>query len=288
MADELVQIAPRARSGPTVEAVVDALQRAWAFVEREGSDFDRLRFLVLLDRETPEALLERVSALQDDAGLFSAPVDGEELPGGGRVANTLRVLCALDDCESLRGPAVERCIAALSALQRSDGLIEEEGGSDEEHRLFLTGTCGAYFVKSGCARLPTIDGAVEALARAWSQERVSALSWPLLASYTHLLTNLSHEIGDEALAWCGRELDKGIGGGELSALEVARIFLFCDAFALPGGATDGDALLGPLLSAQREDGSFAPAPDRLGLQTVGEATLSAVLALSHFGRGLSD
>jgi len=89
------------------------------------------------------------------------------------------------------------------------------------------------------------------------------------------------------MAWCGRELDKGVQGNALTALDAARIFLFCGVSALPGCSIDGGALLPALLAAQREDGGFAPAPAHLGLATPGEATLSAVIALSHFGRSLS-
>ncbi len=288
MADELIQLETRSAPGPTVDGVVDALERAYAFVEDRGSDLDRLRFHVLLEQETPEALQRYLLDFQDGEGLFrdlDAGCEGVAEPVAGRIAPTLRALSILDDHDLLRGPEVERCAAALSALQGEDGCWVESG-QEEGHSLFLTGMCGAFLVKSACVRLPVIDAAVEALAAAWSQERVSALSWALLTSYYHLLTHVSHDVGDEAMAWCGRELDKGFRGGVVSALEVSRMFLFCGAYAVPGASVDGEALLTALLAAQREDGGFVPTPAHLGLATEGEATLSAVIALSRFGRGL--
>jgi hypothetical protein len=145
---------------------------------------------------------------------------------------------------------------------------------------------GAFLVKSNSVRIMVVDAALEALAAGWSTERVSADTWPLLAAYFHLLTVASHEIGDEALQWCGREFEKGMRGGVITALEAVRIFLFCDAYALPGVSMDGGRLIPELLREQLADGSFPASENALGLQTPLQATLTAVLALSRFSREL--
>jgi len=267
----------------SLDQVVDALERAYAYVDTAGSDLDRLRFAVLLEKAAPEDLLEAFGNMQSEEGFFATGSETATLE------SSLEVLAALDDCGLLGDARLKPWVQAVSKGQASDGMWLGETRTQKataDERLALCGMLAAFLVKSGSARIVIVDAALEAMAEAWSTERVGADFCPLLASYFHLLTLASHEIGDEALQWCGRELEKGLRGGAVSGLEVARILLFCDAYALPGVSMDGGRLIPEILREQQADGSFPTRENALGLQTPLQATLTAVLALSRFSKEL--
>lgn len=275
-----------------LERVIDVMERAHRFIEAEGSPLDRLRFLILLEKASPEALLEFLRPFQQDSGLFS-PLPGTQLRTRDCVENdkpeagpssSLVVLALLDDHGLLQGELAGQCVQGLSKLQEADGSWGTRSSSELDESLFLTAMLASYLVKSGQARLTVTDAALEAVMAQWSHQRVNASSWKILGAYSHLLTHQPHELADEALHWCGRELAKGLRGGLIRPLELARIFLFCDVFALPGLPEEGVDLMGLIAQEQADDGGFAASPSSLGLSTKPEATLTAVLALSRFGR----
>jgi hypothetical protein len=82
-------------------------------------------------------------------------------------------------------------------------------------------------------------------------------------------------VADEALQWCGRELERGFLNGAFGAVAVARVFGRCDALALPGARLRADEVARALLAAQREDGGFPGEgpPERVACE--------AALALRH-------
>jgi len=289
MANDLIQLQDREQDIViSLDQVVDALEKAYAYVEEAGSQLDRLRFRVLLDKASHEELLAGVATLQSEEGFFAAwpgKVASKE-PKDADVASSLEVLAVLDDHGLLSDPLLKRWVQAVSKTQAPDGMWGDASAASADARTYVSGMLGAFLVKSGSARLVIVDAALEALATGWSTERVSAGTWPLLAAYFHFLTFASHEIGDEALQWCGREFEKGMRGGVITALEAVRIFLFCDAYALPGVSMDGGRLIPELLREQQPDGSFPASEHALGVQTPVQATLTAVLALSRFSREL--
>lgn len=296
MGNDLIQLEPPSREQVreqdiviSMDQVVDALERAYAYVEEAGSELDCLRFQVLLEKASSEELGTALARLQTDEGFF-LPWPGkasDNIPDKvADAASSLEVLAVLDDHGLLNDPLLNSWVQAVSKTQGADGLWGNEGDATEDSRVYLSGMLGAFLVKSHSVRIVVVDEALEALAKAWSTERVSAETWPLLAAYFHFLTLASHEIGDEALQWCGREFEKGMRGGVISALEAVRIFLFCEAYALPGISMDGGRLIPELLREQQKDGSFPASENALGLQTPQQATLTAVLALSRFSREL--
>ena len=113
----------------------------------------------------------------------------------------------------------------------------------------------------------------------WSRERVQGGSYPTIAGYLAALAMLPADldVADEALQWCGRELERGFRTGTFSATAVARVFSRCDALALPGARVRADEVARALLAAQREDGSFPGEgpPER--------AACEAAIGLHHLG-----
>jgi len=292
MVDKDISIVIEVSEVVELERVIDVMERAHRFVEAEGSPLDRLRFRILLEKANPEALLEFLGPLQQDTGLFlpmlSAQAGTHERTGNhvyeADPASSLVVLALLDDHGLLQSELAGRCVQGLSGFQEADGTWGSRASSDLEERLCLTAMLASYLVKSGQARLAVTDAALEAVMAQWSHERVNASSCKILGAYSHLLTHQSHELADEALHWCGRELAKGLRGGMIRALELARIFLFCDVFALPGLPEEGGDLMRLIVYDQDEDGGFAASPSTLGLFTKSEAALTAVIALSRFSR----
>ena len=72
------------------------------------------------------------------------------------------------------------------------------------------------------------------------------------------------DVADEALQWCGRELERGFRIGAFDAVRVARVFVLCDAPALPGARLAAAEVREALLRAQgpRTAASAAGAPPR--------------------------
>ena len=64
------------------------------------------------------------------------------------------------------------------------------------------------------------------------------------------------DLADEALQWCGRELERGFRTGRFGPGAVARVFADCDAHALPGARLRAAEVLEALLAIQSPEGSF--------------------------------
>jgi hypothetical protein len=77
---------------------------------------------------------------------------------------------------------------------------------------------------------------------------------------------------------CGRELEGGYRSGKLDAVGAARVFVLCEAHALPGARIRADEAAAALLASQQEDGGW-PAADSVDLRARVDATLDAVVAL---------
>ena len=87
-------------------------------------------------------------------------------------------------------------------------------------------------------------------------------------------------MADEALQWCGRELERGFRTGSIDAVRTARVFALCDAAALPGARLRADEVAAALLREQDSDGAFGAEPARL------RATCEAALGLRQLARAL--
>ena len=104
----------------------------------------------------------------------------------------------------------------------------------------------------------------------------------MVYSYALYYTNVHDENAEEALPWCGRELERGLAAGEHDAGKIVRTLLHCDASTLPGAEFDADGLLGVLLEEHAEDGGFEPAAGEPAAR-VG-STLDAMLAILRLCR----
>jgi hypothetical protein len=116
---------------------------------------------------------------------------------------------------------------------------------------------GGLLGRTRFVRPEVLDGAGRFLGALWTPERVEDGSGATLAAFAHFFTNVHHDLADEALQWCGRELERGFRTHRFEAVFIARVLLWCDAAALPGFGVDPRDLLARLLDEQAGDGGFA-------------------------------
>lgn len=228
------------------DAIREALARARDFVARHGDETDRRAVEARLDdtevaRERARAVL---LATQRPDGSFGSP------------RATADALVRLGGLGLRRGAAVERAVGWLGESQDADGAWRGAATDDDETVLQDTGRIGAYLAGSVYARPALIDAAGRWLAARWTPERRQAAGWDELAAWAGFFANVHHDLSDEALSWCGRELERALRGGHIDAVGAARVFLRCDVAALPGSATDVVALVPRLVAEQAPDGGF--------------------------------
>ncbi|MCZ6783467.1 MAG: terpene cyclase/mutase family protein [Proteobacteria bacterium] len=241
-----------------------ALESAFAFIEKHGDELARLRTQVFLQAAPPGQAVDAVAAGQRADGSFpgSGPLLAEALGyetpvslAPPEVTGTLFALGALADLKALHHPAVEGAVSFLAARQAEDGGWGT--APDDEDRIFLTGMLGGFLGRTRIVRPAVLDGAGRFLEAHWSPERIEGGRWSRITAFTHFFTNVHHELSDEALQWCGRELERGFRTGRFEAVAVARTLIDCDAAALPGFGVPPDELLAALLRQQGGDGGFA-------------------------------
>jgi len=261
-------------------AVADAIARARARLASIGA----VREALLLDAATGaaprDALVAAALEAQDARGALGPLVAGDAPgPGVASSADALGWLAALGTC---RGPAVERAVGFLVAAQGPDGGWRDPAAASEEAEAALTAAVAAALARAPSARHSALRRAGAALEARWSRERVQAGSYPSIAGYLAALSVLPTdvEIADEALQWCGRELERGFRTGRFGPVAVASVFLRCEAAALPGARLDAREVGRALLAAQQEDGGFPGdgPPARLACE--------AALALRHLAPAL--
>lgn len=247
-----------------------ALRRAGEFVAREGAELDRVYLATLLRERDATALLSGLAGLQRDDGAIANWRDGavadwrsgavaEDAAGE---ASTLRALSLLDALGLLDHPVPEAAAAFLIARQGADGgwgAAEDAAAA----RIARTGEAGGLLAKSPFARPAVLRAAERFLAERWSVEALRAGGCAAILAHVHLLAAFpaaESEIADEALQWCGRELERGFRSGAFSAVEVAQVFCRARARALPGARMEAAELAAAIATAQQPDGGW-PAPN---------------------------
>ena len=230
-----------------------ALRRAAGFVAMSGDPL-RGRAAAALVGERPLAeAIEAFEARQRGDGAFVASEEPSPL------AATLAILGLLDDLGALNEPLVERACAQLARIQRDDGSWSDGDAVAETAALVTTGTLAGILAKTRWVRPRVLAAAGDFLAKRWSPDRVQRFDWRALAAHAQFFANADHELADEALQWCGRELERGYRQGRFDAIRIARVFAYCDARALPGARIEARELAAAIRSAQVEDGGW-PAP----------------------------
>ena len=111
-----------------------------------------------------------------------------------------------------------------------------------------------------------------------------------LAAFAHFFTNVHHDLADEALQWCGRELERGFRTRQFDAIATLRVLLYCDADALPGLRIETEELLDLLLAEQSDDGGFYTAclGESAASQTRVAVTIESMRSLLALCANLSD
>jgi hypothetical protein len=260
------------------DAISSAVTRAEGFVLRAAGALERAYWETLLRRQGAGPLLAALAAQQDETGALRPWRDaGAADPA---LAATLRGLTWLDALGLLDHAVPERAATWLLARQQDDGGWAEPAAS-EERRIALSGEVAGLLAKTPYARESALRRAEAFLARHWAVERVQGPCYPPIFAYVHALAHLPSELADEALQWCGRELERGYRTHAFPPVAVARVFLRARARALPGLRIEPAELVATLLAAQAPDGGWSAEPeaDRL------DATLEAVEALLRLAGG---
>jgi hypothetical protein len=244
-----------------------ALARARRFVEGAGRPGDRLRLAAMLGGP-PEPLLDAVAARQEGSGAV-APLDG---PRRASLLSTARALGVLADLDLAGRPCAERAACWLATRQEPDGSFAPESGRDDDARIAFTGLVATRLARSLVTPPRVLERAGAYLAARWSPERVQSGGADALEGLAGFFATVPHELADEALQWCGRELERGFRGGAWHPVRTARVLVRCRARALPGARLSPDEVVVALLEAQDARGAFAAA-------CAVDATLDAALAL---------
>jgi len=176
-----------------------------------------------------------------------------------------RALGFLDDLRELESPAAERVTARLAATQ--DGGGHWGPANDESEAVFETGMIAGHLAKSRCASVELLGAASDWLAHRFTPDLVQGFRWGNIAAYAHTFANFEHDAADEILQWCGRELERGFRARRFSAVRTARVFVWCDAPALPGAKLEAGEVLAVLLTEQADDGGFGDAADERAART---------------------
>ena len=228
-----------------------ALEKACSWLESMDARSARLRVEVLLGRRPIEDLV---------AALPSEP---------------LAALTWLGDHRLLRHARTEELARHFEAEQRPDGSWPAPDDPGEEASLRASGAIASALARSPFGRPSALERAGAFLGGSWSIDRVQSGAWEDIVTFVPFFSHHPHELADEALQWCGRELERGFRTGAFDAVQTARVLVLCDAQALPGARVDSRELVPAILKSQRPDGGWS----RQERSSV-DATVDASLALS--------
>jgi len=248
------------------------LVRAGGFIALHGEVLDRIFFETLAQERDATAFLAELARRQGPEGAIAAWRGAGEA-GEDSTATALRRLDALG---LLDHPVPEAAVGFLEARQAADGGW---GTGDDAPRVLRTGEITGLLAKTPFGRPSVLLAAETFLAKRWSVERVREGSASAIQAFVHPLAHAPSELADEAMQWCGRELERGYRVRAFSALATARVFLCASARALPGCRIDAAELVPALVSEQEEDGGWPGAHREARL----DATLDAAEALLRLG-----
>lgn len=244
------------------ESAAAALERALAFVEQHGDALGRAR--------AAHALRAGPAADVDALVRAAQRADGSCAPLGHGAANALvsELRTRIDDAaladalEALAlyaeirhddGAHIERAVRFVeAALEGARGLALRESGD----ALFATALAAGSLGRSRYARPESLAAAASLLAARFSPDLVEAAGLGELAALALFYSCVPDELGDEALQWCGRELEKRYRAQRVEATGVVQVLLACRAGSLPGAGFAPEELLERLLAEQARDGGF--------------------------------
>lgn len=282
------------------ERAATSLEGALGFVTDYGDAFALQRAHVTLEAASPAECVEALAAHQQEDGSF-APIgfvfsgammsELRDASLATPLLGTLEALGVLADLRALSSGCAERAVEYLTRVQRADGSFGEvdpvaartPAGEPLENvvrdRLFVTGMLGGYAARTPYIRPEVLRSIASFLADLWSPDRVEDGRWSAIAAFSHFYANGGDpDLADEALQWCGRELERGFRTHRFEAHETVRVLLYCDSHGLPGATFDTVELLVRLLDQQAGDGGFA-ALDPGGPPGRVAPTLDALIAL---------
>ncbi|MEE2674105.1 MAG: hypothetical protein VX466_09930 [Myxococcota bacterium] len=282
------------------ERAATALERGLGFIVEYGDDLALLRAHVALDAASPADVIEQVAGRQREDGafepfgfVFSGAIAAELRAAAldPTLVGTLEAIAVLADVRGLVSSTAERAVEHLTRVQRHDGswgsvdpTAPEK--SPEADRLFATGMLAGYAMRTPFVRPEVVEWAGRFLTNLWSPERVEGGHLPAIAAFAHFFANGgAPDISDEALQWCGRELERGFRDHRFEAVQTLRVLFYCDAEALPGATFDVVELLDRLLGEQAADGGFA-ALDPGGPPGRGAPTIDALIAIRSLCQAL--
>ncbi len=246
------------------------LTRAARFVAQSAGELERSYCETLLRELPAQALLAALAKQQGEDGAFAPwrPLDASS------EAATRRALCWLGALGLTDHAVPEAAVAYLATLQASDGGWGSPA-LPAELRVAVTGETTGLLARTPFARESALRRAEAFLARCYSPDLLQSGEYGPLLAYAHALASIDSELGDEALVWCGRELEKGWRSAHFTTLQLARVLLRARTKSLPGAQIEPSEVVSSLLAAQERDGGW---PAEQGADRV-DATLEAVEAL---------
>lgn len=248
------------------ERAASVLEGAFGFLEREAGrpQLDRAR--VLMGVDPMDAWLEGLEATQsaDGAlppqGVFEGGGTGagdlEGLSPPAAIAGSFESLLVIADAGGLERRFVERAGLYLMNQQNDDGSFGD-AATPAPMKIFLTGMIAGLLGQTTHVRPDLLHAAGAWLDPLFSPEAVEGGNWSAITAFGTFFSNVGHDRSDEALQWCGRELERGYRIGRFDACSTVRALLYCDALAMPGAQLDPLELLEQLLGEQAGDGGFA-------------------------------
>jgi hypothetical protein len=246
------------------ERAASALERALEFVREHGDERTLLRSYVALRAEPVGRFVEAIEAGQRTDGSFP-PLSGPSRGWLGRTLTECGVDAAL--CGTLEGlgllaeerqddaPCAEAAVRFVEAAQRPDGSFPADG-EDETARIVVTGIAAGSLGRSRYSRPEGLAAAGAWLGERFHPDRVEKGHVAERTAFAMYYSNAPDDRADEALQWCGRELERGFRSHALEALEVLQLLLACQAGSLPGASFAPEELLERLLGEQAADGGF--------------------------------